>query len=76
MAQHSSYMRNRMALPASVIANARPHVPIRIKIENIERKQTTLPKGIFIGGKNDLPDVIVNRDQAAIIPRKERERGG
>lgn len=54
MAPHQIAVQNRIVLLASGILNALPYVPTKVHVANAS-EPTTLPKGILIGIRTDLP---------------------
>lgn len=73
MVPHPNLQSNWVVLPASEIVKDLIHVPRKIHVANISKKQETLLKGILIGVGTDLPEVIVHLNQAAIILPEDRK---
>lgn len=57
-----------------MVATALLHLPVSIKLENYEGKPKRLPRGILIGDRTDLQDVIVPLDRAVVIYQAEMKK--
>lgn len=67
---HPDCVCNQMVLPAWAIANGLPSAPAPILVSNLSKKPMNLPKGMSIGVRTVLPEVIVLVWQSEITPRK------